>query len=240
MTKLVDIDRKCFRCGSIHTFVSDKTGVAAWRRRKIIINGQKIWDGKNYYCDSCHHKLMKKCRNKNIDKNCNFGKGFRVEQAIAKALEIKNCNIELDNFNSVFDLYDTIKYKEIQSRSVEPSIRKASWNGKEYKYDVWHIGLNIESYYDFLFAVCMSKNYTNIERLYVIPANDVPFARGMTIYKDPKFGDKYKTYKDDVLLDKVRNAYHNLRIEDCPIIKNDIDKIKEPETDNCIKNEKIS
>jgi len=208
--------RLCFRCHSDTTYVSEKTGVAAWRKRKI--NG--IWDGENYYCDSCHHKLKRKCRNKLVEKDSNTGKGFRVEQVVAKALGLKNCNLELDDFNTVFDLYDPIKYKDIQVRSIGPSIRKATWNGREYIYDVCHFALNLPEC-DTFFAICMSKGYKDIERIYAIPVDKLPkdgLAKGMTIYKDPKFPAWYEQYRID---EKPFNEiYHSMKIDDCPIIKN--------------------
>lgn len=206
--------RICFRCHSDTTYVSKKTDVATWRNRKV--NG--IWDGKNYYCDSCHHKLKRKCRNKDVEKDSRFGKGFRIEQVIAKTLGIKNCNIELDNFNLVFDLYDPIKYKDIQSRSAGPSIRKATWKDKEYFYDVWHLPIDLPEY-DTFFAVCMSKGYDNIERMYAIPSEKLPISVGLTIYKDPN----NKPWYEEFIIDEkpYNDIYHSMKIDDCPVIKND-------------------
>ncbi len=219
------IDRKCCRCGTTTTYTDKKSGVAAWRKRKI--NGK--WDGENYYCDSCHHKLKRKCRNKEIEKNSRQGKGFRIEQVIAKTLGIKNCNIELDNFNVGLDLYDPTKYKDIQSRSAEPSIRKSSWNGKIYEYDVWHFPIDPPEY-DTYFAVCMTENYKDIERIYVIPADKLPVSAGLTIYKEPKNPAWYEKYRIDE--SPFNETYHSLKIEDCSVIANEQTKT--------IKNDKIN
>lgn len=167
-------------------------------------------------CDPCYHKLKRKCRNKEIEKDSNFGKGFRIEQVIAKVLDIKNCNIELDNFNSVFDLYDPVKYKEIQCRSTKPSIRKAKWREREYIYDVWHIPLGLPEY-DTLIVTCMSIDYKNIDRMYAIPVDKLPESEGLTIYKEPKVRPWYEDYRID---EKPYNdVYHSMKIEDCPVIK---------------------
>lgn len=212
------IGRKCFRCKSTTTFVDPRTGVAAWRKRKIKVDGKDVWDGKNYYCDSCYHKLKRKCRNKELEKDSRKGKGYRVEQAIAKTLGIKNCNIELDNFNTIFDLYHPEKYKEIQSRSVQPSIRKAYWKCKIYEYDVWHFPVDLPEY-DTLMAVCMSKDYEDIDRMYAIPVDKLSPSQGLTIYKDPKLPAWYEEFRID---EKPYNeTYHSLSIEDCPVIKDD-------------------
>jgi len=173
-------------------------------------------------CDPCYHKLKRKCRNKEIEKDSNFGKGFRIEQVIAKVLDIKNCNIELDDFNTIFDLYDPIKYGDIQARSVGPSIRKVTWNGREYLYDVWHFALDLPECNTF-FAVCMSKDYKNIDRMYAIPVDKLPkdgLAKGMTIYKDPKFHAWYEQYRIDEK--SYNDVYHSMKIDDCPVIKNNI------------------
>lgn len=226
------IDRKCFRCGNPDTYVSKKTGVAAWRKRKIIVNGKKVWDGENYYCDLCEHKLRRKCRNKDWKKDSNQGKGFRVEQAIAKALDLKNCNLELDNFNAVFDLYDPVKYKDIQSRSAGLVLMIKRWpkaDGTEgvKRYLGWQIG-NLDPFkeYDNLFAVCMTKNYKDIDRIYVIPVDRLPASEGIIIYKcnietEQQIMSQYEDCRDDKLLEIVRKAYHSLNIQDCPVIKND-------------------
>jgi hypothetical protein len=189
------------------------TGKETWRRQKT----DNIWTG-NYYCDSCHHKLKRKCRNKEIEKDSRKGKGFIIEQVIAKTLGINNCNIELDDFNAIFDLYDPLKFKEIQVRSAKPSIRKATWNGKVYEYDVWHFGLDIPEFDTFMLA-CMSKDYKNIERMYAIPENKIPLAAGLTIYKEPKNYAWYEEYRID---EKPYNdTYHSMNIDNCPVIKDD-------------------
>lgn len=204
--------RKCCRCKGIDTFVSNKTGVAAWYKKKI----SGIWDGTSYYCNDCEHKMRRKCRNKLSEKDSNFGKGFIIEQVVSKTLGIYSCNLELDNFNAIFDLYDCNKYKDIQVRSTEPSIRKSSWKNKEYTYDVWHIPLGLPEY-DTLFAVCMSEDYKNIDRMYIIPICRVPAARGLTIYKDPKTSPWYEDFRID---EKPYNdIYHSMKIDDCPVIK---------------------
>lgn len=208
------IGRKCFRCESTTTYVDKRTGVAAWRKRKI----KGKWDGENYYCDSCHHKLKRKCRNKELDKNSRQGKGFKVEQTIAKTLGIKKCNIELDNFNVGLDLYDHVKYKDIQCRSVQQSVRKSSWKGKIYEYDVWHFPIDMPEY-DTLFVVCMSKDYKDIERIYAIPVDKLPTSAGFTIYKDPKSPAWYEEHRIDEK--PFNDIYHSLNIEDCSVIKND-------------------
>ena len=204
--------RECCRCKGIDTYVSDKTGVAAWYKKKI--NG--IWDGVSYYCNDCEHKMRRKCRNKLSEKDSNFGKGFIIEQVVSKTLGICSCNLELDNFNSIFDLYDHNKYKDIQVRSTKPSVRNASWKNKEYKYDVWHVALGLPEY-DTLFIVCMSEDYKNIERMYIIPIGRVPHANGFTIYKDPKVSPWYEDFRAD---EKPYNdVYHSMKVQNCPVIK---------------------
>lgn len=217
------IGRKCFRCNSTTTFVDPKTGKATWRKRKIQIDDKSVWDGKNYYCDSCHHKLKRKWRNKGLEKDSRHGKGFRIEQVIAKTLGIKNCNVELDDFNTTFDLYDPVKYKDIQARSAKPSIRKASWKDQLYEYDVWHFGMDIPEF-DTLMLVCMSEDYKDIVRIYAIPTDKLSFSQGITIYEDPKFPAWYEEFRID---EKPYNeTYHSLSIEDCPVIKSNIKENK--------------
>jgi hypothetical protein len=199
-------ERRCIRCKkTVEEILTDRPNLKKVFWRKGI-------------CDPCFHKLKRKCRNKEIEKDSNFGKGFRIEQVIAKVLDIRNCNIELDNYNAIFDLYDSTKYNNIQSRSAEPSIRKATWRNKEYSYDVWHIALGL-SEFDTLFAVCMSKDYKNIERIYAIPIDKLPATRGLTIYKDPKIKPWYEQYRID---EKPYNdVYHSMKIGNCLVLKNE-------------------
>lgn len=203
----------CIRCKTSKTFTDPITKKETWRRQTI----NNIWTG-DYYCDSCYHKLKRKCRNKELEKDSKSGKGFRIEQVIAKTLGIKSCSIESDNFNSAFDLYDPIKYKEIQARSAKPSIRKATWNDKVYEYHVWHFALDLPEF-DTIIVICMSEDYKNIERMYAIPVDKLPMAQGLTIYKDPKNRPWYEEYRID---EKPYNdTYHSMSIDNCEVIKND-------------------
>ena len=192
--------RKCFRCGRTTTFVDPKTGVAAWRKRKI----KEKWDGENYYCDSCYHKLKKQIRDGTLDKNSNKAKGDRVEKAFEK-VGFRNCNKEKDNYNFVYDLYDSVKYKRVQVRSTEIKPKIRHWKDKEYTYFGWHLGLDMEREYDYLFAVCMSENYEDIDRIYVIPVNRLPDSEGIIIYRDQY--TQYEDCRDEELLKKVKEAY---------------------------------
>jgi hypothetical protein len=170
-------------------------------------------------CDPCFHKLKRKCRNKLIEKDSRFGKGFRIEMVISKTLRLKNCNIELDNFNSISDLYDPVKYKDIQVKSVQSSIRKASWNDKIYEYDVWHFPISLPEY-DTYFAVCMSKDYQDIERIYTIPTEKLPMSAGLTIYKIPVNRSWHEDYRIDER--QYNEIYHSINIDDCPVIKKEL------------------
>lgn len=201
-------NRSCLRC--------NKTTEEILRERPTL---KKVFWRKGI-CDPCFHKLKRKCRNKELPKDHRTAKGFRIEMVIGKVLGIKVCSIELDNFNSVFDLYDPIKYKEIQVRSCQYACRKtAYYNGKKYEYYTWHIPLDLLKEYDTLFAVCMTEGYKDIYRIYIIPVDKLPDTQGFDIYKDPKDHMWYEEYRVD---EKPYNdMYHSMKIEDCPVIKND-------------------
>ena len=203
--------RRCLRCKkTIEEILQDRPNLKKVFWRKGI-------------CDSCFHKLKRKCRNKQIEKNSNIGKGFRIEQVVAKALDIENCNIKLDNFNTIFDLYDPVKYKDIQVKSTEIKLMVRTWiknDGTEGKreYLGYNIHVNTLREFDYLFIVCMTSDYKDIDRVYTIPVDRLSSER-ISIYVD--LYCQYDDCRDEELLQKLRNVYHSMKIENCPIIKDD-------------------
>lgn len=221
----VGSDRKCCYPDCTHpydTYIDPITGVAAWYRKKDIINGKKVWDGVSWYCNEHEHKMRKVIRKGTLDKNHNTSKGNRVERAFEK-IGYRNCNKEKDNYNFVYDLYDPINKKRIQVRSVEIKLLTKKWiktdetEGKK-EYLGWQFAINIPEY-DNLFAVCMTKDYMDIERLYNIPIERLPLSDGISIYKEnvenhqPVYS-RFHDCIDDKLLQIVRKPYHEILIED--------------------------
>lgn len=216
--------RRCLRC--------KKTAEEILRERPSL---KKVYWRKGI-CDPCFHKMGRKCRNKQVEKNSATGKGFRIEQVIAKTLDIKNCNLELDNFNVAFDLYDPIKYKKIQARSGQLKIVKRSWKNKDGSirsadYLAYQFSTDLEREYDNFFAVCMSEDYKDIDDVLIIPVDRLSFAERLYIYvENIETGKKIKSQYEDCKLDKngelfnkIRDTFHSMKIDDCPVIKDDSD-----------------
>lgn len=215
-------ERKCSRCNkTIKEILAERPNLKKVFWRKGI-------------CDPCFHKLKRKCRNKELDKDSNTGKGFRIEQTIAKALGIKNCNVELDNFNTVFDLYDPVKYKEIQVRSGQLKIVTKTWKNKDGSiksadYSCYYFAVDAWKEYDNFFAVCVSEEYKDIDDIFIIPVDRLPGSQGIYIYiENMETGKKINSQYEDCKLDKngelfkkIKDTYHSLKIDDCPIIKRD-------------------
>lgn len=222
--------RRCLRC--------KKTAEEILRERP---NLSKVFWRKGY-CDPCFHKMGRKCRNKGAEKNSATGKGFRIEQVVGKALEIKNCNLELDNFNAPLDLYDPVKYKKIQVRSAQLKVVKRSWKNKDGStrsadYIAYQFSSGFEREYDNFFVVCMSEGYKDIDDVFIIPVDRLPFAERIYIYiENIETGKNIKSQYEDCKLDKngelfnkIRDTFHSMKIDDCPVIKNDVYKDRKEE-----------
>lgn len=188
--------RKCSKCGSEDTYISP---VGPQWCKYYDENGR--WDGKSWLCKKCYlnkyyNKFIKptyKCRNKELPKDSTKGKGFRGEQIFVKARGAKNCNIEMDNFNFVYDVYDE-EYGKTQVKARMP-----------YCGD-WHFsGINPER--------------KNVIRIYIIPSECIN-SKKIAIMKSPhpSIGSKWEEFRIEDI--KVYNdAYHNMSIEDCSVLK---------------------
>lgn len=198
------------------------------RRKCCVCNGgnatrryydeKGYWNGRDHICDKCDKKKLwgpiTNCRNKLLSKNCSAGKGFTIEQVIAIYLGIKNCNIEMDNFNFRFDLSPHIIDGKIQVMGLRMS-ETERWNfgGKDLS------GRVINS--DTVYLICMDKIRKNIERAYRVPSEDIVGIASITIVKNPPYGSKWTKYrlnKDEEK--KINDIYHSLDIYKCPVLDN--------------------
>lgn len=219
-------DRKCCYPGCKHpyeTHIDPKTGHAAWYKVKTIVNGKNVWDGKSWYCNEHEHKMRKQIRKDILDPISNKSKGDRIERAFER-IEYRNCNRENDDYNFPYDIYDPIKKLKIQVRSTEIKLWKKKWTKEDGTeglkiYSGWFIGLSEQRDYDTLFAVCTTKDYLDIESIYIIPQDKLPTSLGFYIYKENieshlPIKSQFSDYKDEELLEKVRESYRQILIED--------------------------
>lgn len=222
----VQSERKCCYpgCSKPHeTYIDPITGVAAWYKVKTIVNGKKVWDGKSYYCNEHEHKMRKQIRKGTLKSDSNKAKGDRIERALEK-IGYRNCNKEKDDYNFPYDLYDPIKKLRIQVRSTEIKLWTKKWIKADATegikiYSGWFTRLDTKRNYDILFAIYATEDYLDIERLYVIPEDRLPSTLGFYIYKENvdshlPIKSQYEDCKDEELLQKVREAYREILIED--------------------------
>lgn len=204
--------RRCCLCQSHETY--QKNDIQQWHKHKC---GE--YNCTRYLCDRCYKrdpnsyhgiiKSMRDHRNKRLDKDSTTGKGFIGQQIIAKILGVEDCNIKTNNFHSIIDAYDHIKYKRIQVKTVHFN-----------KYGRWTIG-HIMYNFDTLFIICMNNDFNNIERVYIIPAQEIK-NRGIysvSIYSSVHRNSWYENFRVDQR--PYNKILHNMKIEDCPVLDND-------------------
>lgn len=201
-------------------------------------NKQK-WTGR-YLCINCWRKIyykhiekenqhsfynvmkrMKDSRINNLDPNSSHGKGYIYEQITARTRNIKNLNVEEDNFNFPIDHIDP-EYGILQSKGTTYNILEKRWN------TCWINEQKKE--FDNLILYCLSKDGKNVERVYIIPNKEVLLRTGLTIVKYPtkkrfieQWYEKYrvdeKPYNDvyHKILDEINNGNDPI-IRKCRII----------------------
>lgn len=160
-----------------------------WHKYK---DGKGDWNGKSYMCHECYRDITILLKKGECPIDSTTGIGLIIESVIAKVRKIKNYNIEIDNFGSPFDLFLDSEFKIIQVKS------RTLKNGR------WRLGYCGDADFDTLFFVCLDKDRKNIERIYVIPWEDVVKTTNIEIVKNPSRCTWY---------DNVNNAY---RIDESP------------------------
>lgn len=178
------------------------------------------WTGR-WLCKKCYdkydpnssHSIMKDrrdFRNNNLDPNVTTGKGYIFEQITVKVRGVSNLNIENDNFNSQLDHSKDPEYGVLQSKGAVYNPMYGSWK--------FHVQNDQEKEFDNLFAYCMSRDMKNVERVYIIPWEEVIKRKSISIIKNPSKGVQwYEKYRIDEKL--YNDTYHNMSIDDCPVLR---------------------
>lgn len=214
-------EKVCCSCKTIFTYI-DNRGYENWHR----CNCKKA-DCTKYLCKKCYWKIierprvaqnpnsshniiksMMKWRKGKLPKNSEKGKGFRMEQVIAKYIGKDNCNLVANNFNN-------------RGFGLEGKIGVMS---REPYYGDWIFGVgskkkgrNMKDGRDIIYLVCMDKGYKNVKRLYRIPTTDIDYIQTIQIYGNNN--SKWEQYRlRDEEVNKVNAIYHNMKIENCPIL----------------------
>lgn len=168
-----------------------------------------IWDEVSHICNICYMRKYYRTDNRftssrsgNLSKNSQVGKGLFGEAMFAKVRCLKIISIEKNDFISKYDLTSDSEYGMIQCKLKRPYLRI----GREY----WNIHFDIEHYFDYLGVLCVDKDMINIERVYMIPEEELYGIQGITLVKglDSKLYSKWERFRID---EKPYNdAYHNI------------------------------
>lgn len=149
-------------------------------------------------------KSLANSRIGNISIYSHSGKGLIAEAIVAKVRGIKNANIDNDNFHVKFDLYSDHKYGTLQVTSCTlMNYNQWKFGGRDFPEKIANS--------DNVFIVCgdFHNPWKDVERIYVIPSEEIIHLTGLTIYKNNIRKDKYKEFKlDDI--NQYNDSYHNL------------------------------
>ena len=192
------------------------------KNRKFDPNGN--WDEKSYLCSICYDKerrklpdsndnlikAMRQFRNNELSKDCSSGKAFIGEQIWRKARGVENCNIKMDNFAYKYDHPPDPEYGITNTKI-------ASLSHYQGTIEAWRFAPNGK--YDRAVLFCMSKNWKDVERTYIIPESETKNMQQIMITKNPGNVPWYEKYRVDTK--PYNDAYRSMNIEDCSVLKDD-------------------
>lgn len=188
------------------------------KKDKIYVKGlcKKCYDNDYYHnIRSDDIKSGRKCRNKDLSVNSAIGRGFVAEMTVAKVRNLKNCNIELDNFHAVFDL-------SIDSEYGKPQVKGPTFDRG---YGKWKAKLGMEHNFDHVWIVCMDENRIHVIRVYIIPESELYGETQIDIYEDwskVRGGSKFEWIEKYRVDEKpYDDAYHSLNLDDCKYLRKD-------------------
>lgn len=147
-------------------------------------------------------KSMANCRTGNISPDSENAKGDKCAKLACLEFEWIDLNKKNDNYCSPIDCYDpkTGLYHQVRGKLYEP------------KYRSWHLtsieGEWTKKYRDMVFY-CINEDGYRIERIYIIPLQEINIRKGITIYKNPSRGaqwyEKYRVTEEEL---KISNKIY--------------------------------
>lgn len=159
--------RKCCKCRDTKTYVY-KQGYEAWHGCQCSKDDCTGW-----ICHKCfmkyqhtifddHHNIIKNIadsRTGNLDRFSETGKGIIGQWIGGKTLDLKDMNIEKNNFNVRVDLSEHSKHGKIDVKTKTLDIE-----------GYWQTNIG-KRYFDTVLIICMDmyELWKNIERVYIIP-----------------------------------------------------------------------
>lgn len=153
-------------------------------------------------------KPITNCRSGNQSPNHSNTKGDKFQKLTCDWKYVKDMNIEHDNYISPID----------HSPSSEGMIYQTKGKLYDQRNRCWILNCENENYkdFDFLIFYCASKDGKNIERIYVIPKEEIIKRKNITIYKNPSKGVSwYENYrvKDENILNYVNEKWLKINIK---------------------------
>ena len=112
------------------------------------------------------------------------------EAITCKVHNIKNLNIENDNYLSPIDHSPDHKLGIVQTKGSTYNHSMTRWHNG-------NIGNEHNKDFDYLLFYCMSADMKIIERVYLFPKSEIIIRTGITIIKNPSKGGWYEKYRID-------------------------------------------
>ena len=144
-----------------------------------------------------------------MNPECSTAKGNKFQKLTCKWRNIKDLNIENDDYNTPID----------HSRDAELGIIQT--RGRFYNKIAWyfsHLDDDWGKQFDNMICYCASKDRKSIERIYIFPLKEIKKRTNIGIYKSPKdkWGNHitswYEQYRiiDEETINKVNDIWRTI------------------------------
>lgn len=216
--------RKCNRCNSDKTssnWCKEKDKKGNWTG-KFLCN--KCWMrdyNKTPYSNNGVRRIISDYRNKRIGIYSKFGKGIIGECVVAKVLNIRSCEdcnlLKNYDYHQQYDMVHKCTFEHKNYGKIDVKTSSLHRSLREYAiYDIWKFNTERNNYCDHYFCIGFDEYWTNIEVIYIIPNRGwILDICAINIIKDSH--SKYNEFKVDK--EPYNMAYHNLKIENCPVLE---------------------
>lgn len=177
----------CSKCGSNYTS-------SCWYRTK---DDNEDWDGKSYICTACY--CNPRIRSGELSPESSVAKGEFGVLTIAKVLGGNDCFVM--KRGKLYDIQSK-KYGRIE-------VKTATYNPT---YMLWHIG-GIQSHkFDNLYILCLDEYTKNVQRVYIIPKEDIYGTTATNIVKNLLSDGRYEKFRK-INIEREKEEYINVITE---------------------------
>lgn len=132
-----------------------------------------------------------------------------VQYVCANTLDVKDLNIETDNFTYYVDLSEHVNYGYSE-------VKTATFNKIDGR---WYLNRIHKENFDTLLLVCMDQYdpWKNVKRICAIPSNMITTTTTITIYDAPSVRLRwYERFEIDPK--PFNDNYHKMNINICPVL----------------------